>query len=113
VFSVSLPLVGPQGWVEGLNQSPADAVRILVQLSVGGPALGVGMGIATTLWLRFMFNNPLVIPCPPAHAARIDPCEESLVTASRSWRFAWRFDQPRRGCGGHRCVDSARLGRGC
>jgi NhaP-type Na+/H+ or K+/H+ antiporter len=29
-----------------------------VQLAVGGPLTGLAFGIATTVWLRYMYNNP-------------------------------------------------------
>jgi NhaP-type Na+/H+ or K+/H+ antiporter len=47
----------PQAWVEGKSQSAGEAVRISVQLSLGGAAWGLAVGIAATLWLRFMFEN--------------------------------------------------------
>lgn len=43
--------------MEGKNQTAGEAVRISVQLSVGGAAFGIAMGIIATLWLRFMFGN--------------------------------------------------------
>lgn len=46
-----------QAWVEGKNQSAGEASRIAVQLSVGGAAWGLAVGLAATLWLRFMFEN--------------------------------------------------------
>ncbi len=30
-----------------------------MQLAVGGPLAGLAFGIATTLWLRYMYNTPL------------------------------------------------------
>jgi NhaP-type Na+/H+ or K+/H+ antiporter len=30
-----------------------------VQLAVGGPLSGLAFGMATTLWLRFMYNTPM------------------------------------------------------
>jgi NhaP-type Na+/H+ or K+/H+ antiporter len=33
--------------------------REFVQLAVGGPLAGLAFGIATTLWLRYMYNTPL------------------------------------------------------
>ena len=46
-----------QAWVEGKSQSAGEAVRISVQLSVGGAAWGLAVGMAATLWLRFMFES--------------------------------------------------------
>lgn len=46
-----------QAWVEGKSQTVQDAVRISIQLSVGGAAWGLAVGLAATLWLRFMFEN--------------------------------------------------------
>lgn len=46
-----------QAWVEGKSQSAGEAVRISVQLSVGGAAWGLAVGLAATLWLRFMFET--------------------------------------------------------
>lgn len=36
-----------------------NVCRLFAQLSAGGPATGLAFGIATTIWLRFMYNNPL------------------------------------------------------
>lgn len=33
--------------------------RLFFQLTAGGPATGIAFGLATTLWLRFMYNKPL------------------------------------------------------
>ena len=33
--------------------------REFVQLAVGGPLTGLAFGIATTFWLRFMYNSPM------------------------------------------------------
>ena len=46
-----------QAWVEGKTQTGGEAVRISLQLSVGGAAWGLAVGLAATLWLRFMFDN--------------------------------------------------------
>lgn len=46
-----------QAWVEGKRQTAQDAVRISIQLSIGGAAWGLAVGLAATLWLRFMFEN--------------------------------------------------------
>lgn len=43
--------------MEGKSQPAGEAVRIAVQLSVGGAAWGLAVGVAATLWLRFMFEN--------------------------------------------------------
>ncbi len=43
--------------MEGKTQTAGEAVRISVQLSLGGAAFGVAVGLAATLWLRFMFDN--------------------------------------------------------
>ena len=44
--------------MEGANQSPGDAIRIFTQLSFGGTAMGLAVGIIATLWMRTMFDNP-------------------------------------------------------
>ena len=44
--------------MQGLNQGPKEAIRIFVQLSGGGSAFGLAVGMAVTLWLRTMFENP-------------------------------------------------------
>ena len=44
--------------MEGKHQSPGDAIRIFTQLSAGGTALGLAVGVIATLWLRTMFENP-------------------------------------------------------
>lgn len=46
-----------QAWVEGQTQTAGAAVRIAVQLSLGGAAFGVAVGVVTTTWLRTMFDN--------------------------------------------------------
>lgn len=46
-----------------MHQSPGDAIRIFTQLSVGGTALGLAVGIVATLWLRTMFENPAAEVC--------------------------------------------------
>ena len=33
--------------------------REFVQLAVGGPLAGLAFGIATTFWLRYMYNSPM------------------------------------------------------
>ncbi len=43
--------------MEGKTQTAGEAARISVQLSVGGAAFGIAVGIIATLWLRFMFDN--------------------------------------------------------
>ncbi len=35
------------------------ANREFVQLAVGGPLAGLAFGMATTFWLRFMYNTPM------------------------------------------------------
>ena len=55
-----------QVWVQGLNQGPKEAIRVFVQLSGGGSAFGLAVGVAVTLWLRTMFENPSAeVPCSP------------------------------------------------
>ncbi len=46
-----------QAWVEGQTQLAGKAVRISVQLSLGGAAFGVAVGVIVTSWLRTMFDN--------------------------------------------------------
>ena len=46
-----------QAWVEGQTQLAGKAVRISVQLSLGGAAFGVAVGVIITSWLRTMFDN--------------------------------------------------------
>ncbi|KAK9908624.1 hypothetical protein WJX75_000582 [Coccomyxa subellipsoidea] len=48
-----------KGFAEGQQLSVADTVREFVQLAVGGPLTGLAFGIATTFWLRFMYNSPM------------------------------------------------------
>lgn len=48
-----------RGFVEGGHETVGSAVKTLVQLSLGGPAFGLAVGLATTIWLRWMFNMPL------------------------------------------------------
>ena len=49
----------PQNWAEGRTQTAGYAARKFVQLSVGGPLVGLAFGLATTLWMRFMFNDDM------------------------------------------------------
>ena len=35
------------------------ACRVLFRLALGGPAIGLGFGVACTLWLRFIYNNEM------------------------------------------------------
>ncbi|CAL8460804.1 g335 [Coccomyxa elongata] len=48
-----------KGFTEGQELTAADTVREFVQLAVGGPLAGLAFGIATTFWLRFMYNTPM------------------------------------------------------
>lgn len=43
--------------VEGGHETGMSAIRTVAQLSLGGPAVGLGIAFATTIWLRWMFNN--------------------------------------------------------
>ena len=43
--------------MEGQRQVPGKAIRIFVQLSIGGAGLGLAVGFAVTILLRTMFDN--------------------------------------------------------
>ncbi|KAK9791813.1 hypothetical protein WJX73_006506 [Symbiochloris irregularis] len=48
-----------QTWAEKRYQSVGRSFRLFAQLTAGGPATGLAFGMATTVWLRFMYNTPL------------------------------------------------------
>ena len=96
--------------MEGKSQSAGEAVRISVQLSVGGAAWGLAVGVAATLWLRFMFESIhaeitlTVSPCSLCCRAlqlhfAVDPeariqHSDKPISACRLWRHSahtlWR-----------------------
>ena len=43
--------------MEGQRQVPGKAIRIFVQLSLGGAGMGLAVGFAVTILLRTMFDN--------------------------------------------------------
>ena len=67
--------------MEGQSQTAGAVVRFSVQLSLGGAAFGLAVGVVTTTWLRTMYDNRMaeitVTVRPPASFCRCR-CEANV-----------------------------------
>ena len=49
-----------QGVAEGQSQSLGDYVVLFLRLALGGCAVGIAVGIVVSIWLGYVYNDPIL-----------------------------------------------------
>ena len=100
------PLSSAEGLCFGMR-------REFVQLAVGGPLTGLAFGVATTVWLRYMYNNAtaeITLTVLSAYGTYLVANELFNVSAVLAVVVLGRRDRPCfSSAGGHRAASPAEM----